>query len=312
MIDFESLVVEEVLQLDQDGPSSVFSPTHIVDTEKYWLFFDQFNYARINKFNHQVEKWSLKKSKDRDWEIAFSDLEFLKEVFTLSNNSELDENGTETVWVLSQDMRSDKLRFLHFDFVEVEFQVLPSPWESDLIEDHIIKVDLGGASLRNQFSPMILPIQNKFITTYSFKNQIDVYDKNSGELLFKELFQSTLFKNEKERPISNLNDQQRGFDKENIFDWNLDVEFSQLYYLKEIDKYIRLIRSETEGSIKRGFKVFLSIYDSEMNLDYELSLSEINEDLSFEHYFVNNHLYIKASNNESEDKLKFYKLKIEH
>ncbi|SNR95550.1 hypothetical protein SAMN06295967_101190 [Belliella buryatensis] len=308
-IDFESFLVEEVIQLEQDGPSSVFYPVHILDSEEFWLFFDQFNFARINKLTFEAERWNLRKSKNQNLEIGLSDLEYLKGLNTLNTISDVGGRRRNKIFLWTEDIRNGKWRFLQFDPDNVVLEELPSPWEINLIEDHTIQVDHGRAKIRNQALPSILPIQNKFVTTYNFKNQIDIYDQDSGNQIFKRFFQSKMYENEKEKPRRNQNGVGKESDKEDIFDWNLDVEFGQLYYQKEIDKYIRLVRSKTEGSIKNGFKVFLSIYDSKMKIEGEISLSEMEGDLSFEHYFVNQNLYIKASTNEAEDKMKFYKLK---
>lgn len=177
-----------------------------------------------------------------------------------------------------------------------------------LIQEHLIEASImKGVTLSNTVSPQLSIVDDLLLITYPFSNLVqylDLVNYQSGQ----KKIQSSIYPNSKQ--ILSLTSETIESVKNTIKEWNSDVEFGPLYKVPKTNYFFRLVKGKSTQPNPFDGKIYLSVFDEQLELIYEKHLNEDDPFLTFEYFATDEGIYIKRST-ENEDILSYLKLSLE-
>lgn len=178
----------------------------------------------------------------------------------------------------------------------------------DLIKEHLIEASIiNGVTLSNTVSPQLSIVDDLLFITYPFSTHVqylNLVNYQSGQ----KKIQSSNYPNAKQ--ILSLTSENIESVKNTIKEWNSDVEFGPLYKVPKSNHFFRLVKGKSTQANPLDGKIYLSVFDEQLELIFEKQLNEDDPSLTFEYFATDEGIYIKRST-ENEDVLSYSKLTLE-
>lgn len=222
---------------------------------------------------------------------------------------------------LSYDQKREKAYFMISNFTEKKFypvsldlkagffEKLPVYLDTIRLKELTLTLNIGQGSISTPDDPAIRLIGDRLFFTYPTFNELVRYEvEEKSQQKFSH--ESASFPSQRNFPQISSEKMEIMQALELSKNWQNQVSFGPLGYSLNNDLYFRFVQGGVAEASEKSGQIFLELFSKEFQKIQEVSISQLNPDLSRQYIQTKYGLMVKALDQPKEDVMYFYYLNI--
>jgi hypothetical protein len=307
----DTLKVKEGFYLEKDGPRRTEGINNLVYTALGLVLFNAKNVMIDKDGLSDIENFRLIESDlFRDnvfYSIASGGVSYYLDWFYKG----YDQNR-ENLFFFARDFKSKDFKLIKFDLEGKSFKEMPMWANFELINNYEVEIQ----NVSKNHMPFIFIQGDILVLSYNYSNEFVIVDLNTESKRNKK-FASELFPLRK-RTFQKIDLDTELIDPEDfkrimdlINEWDKDVAFGNFEKLPNGKGFCRLVRGSTLGENKTDPQLFLEVFNNEWDKIGEVSLSELEPNLSTLFFAIGDRLFFKAKEQDNENYMDYYFVEVD-
>ncbi|WP_237701632.1 hypothetical protein [Algoriphagus machipongonensis] len=255
--------------METEGPYGVGTVFTYFSSPEFNMFINSQEFFRQNVQTKEVSRKFL-----QEYGI-FGDLKYPAIAISGASREFTGLDQRDNIGYFIYDFEN-QIKVIGYNVDQDSMFILPVALDSSRFYNTSFKVKWKNVTIGGGDDPQLSVIGDKLVVSYPSFSDILVYDLNAG-LQQTYTSESNSFPSQKRRPENYREEVDSG---ELLWDWQEawknQVRFGSISYIKDLNVYVRTVKGEGEEDAA----LFLEVFDSSFEKVSELSLSEINQDLS--------------------------------
>ncbi|PZX47097.1 hypothetical protein [Algoriphagus chordae] len=286
------------LEVSKEGPGGIPS-------------FDIFSYNKYigviymngNSFFYNKDDYTVKLNMTNELDNGSSSIKSIYGADRRNGTFQISSDLGSYFSIIIHDNDTNVHSLMSYDFDSKNFHDLPFSFDDDQMMKQDIQFKNGSVTIRNTYAPYLTVFDSLLIISYPFFNKISVLNLEDNKQS-DYLFESELFKTQKDLPVKTDNSDYEKFSEE-FTKWNNDVHYASISRLN--DKLIYRMVFENLGSSK----VYLELFNNSFDKVGEFDLTALQPDLKWFHITVEGKILIQSSKDPDEDIFKYYLISVD-
>ncbi|MDN3205820.1 hypothetical protein [Algoriphagus sediminis] len=283
--------------METEGPYGVGTVFTYFSTPKINMFINSQKFFRQNVQTKEVSRKFLQEYG------VFGDLKYPSIAISGASREFTGLDKKDNTGYFDYDFEN-RIKVIGYSVERDSMFILPVALDSSRFYNARFKVRYKGLILGGGEEPQLSVIGDNLVVSYPSFNDILVYNLNSG-LQNTYTFESKFFPSQKRRPENYREEVDSG---ELLWDWqeawNNQVRFGSISFIKDMNVYVRSVKGEENAAL------FLELFDSNFKKISELSLSEVNLDLSTTYFNTKYGLFFRAKEQPVEEVMYYYNVNL--
>ena len=285
--------------MDTEGPYGVGTVFTYFSSPEFNMFINSQEFFRQNVQTKEVSRKFLQEYG------VFGDLKYPAIAISGASREFTGLDQRDNIGYFIYDFEN-QIKVVGYSVDQDSMNILPVTLDSSRFYKTRFKVKWKNLTMGGGDEPQLSVFGDKLVVSYPSFSDLLVYDLNTG-LQQTYTSESNSFPSQKKHPENYREEVDSG---ELLWDWQEawknQVRFGSISFIKDLNVYVRSVKGEGEEEAL----IFLEVFDSNFEKVSELSLSEINQDLSTTFINTKYGLLFRAKEQPVEEVMYYYNVNL--